>query len=455
MVGSRCARRGLAPLASCVIALVLLFIGSRVPPAAGHIGEAAFASITGPVGVAATPGRLYVTSPFCGNPRLVLSIDSGGAASIFATLPARPDGCYEDYIAVAGPADLSQPGFPSPTKGGFPSNVVYVTQGPKILQITPEGVVSVFTTIAACGSSHTGITFDRIGSFDYKMIVTCVGGKVWKVSPDGTATLIANVAAALGLASVHIENPDVAPLNFTPYGGHVFVAAEVLGKVLAVSPAGVVKAVASWPGAEGVRFIPDQKCDVGSSGGAFFTAIKPVTGPGTVVKFPLSAFAGKSGRALVMSGSNAGIGLLTSTGGATIVPTLFHASIGKHEGSTFTDCTVPLLLKIIVKPGSIPHTINPRSEGTVPVAILSSPIFNVLTQTVMSSIRFGFTGTENSIKFCNTSGQDVNGDGRLDLVCHGETKKLGIPGTGVYRGPLILKLEYIGPGGDPPGEGFD
>lgn len=454
MLGTGCAGRRLAPPASIVIAIFLL-IGPPVPRAAGHIGEAPFASINGPVGVAATPGRLYVTSPFCGNPRQVLSLDSGGAVSVFATLPARPDGCYEEDIAVAGPADLSQPGFPSPTKGGFPSNFVYVTQGPKILRITPEGAVSLFTTIAACGSSHTGITFDRIGSFDYKMLVTCVGGKVWKVSADGTAVLVADVAAALGLASVHIENPDVAPLGFSPYGGHVFVAAEVLGKVLAISPAGVVKTVASWPGAEGVRFIPDQKCDVGSSGGAFFTAIKTKTGPGTIVKFPLSAFTGKSGRALVMSGTSAGIGLLTPTGGATIVPTLFHASIGNHEGSTFTDCTVPLLLKIIVKPGSVPHTINPKSEGTVPVAVLSSPIFNALTQTVVSSIRFGFTGTENSIKFCNTSGKDVNGDGRLDLICHGETKRLGIPGSGVYRGPLILKLEYIGPGGDPPGEGFD
>lgn len=449
------AGRRLAPLASVMIALALLLVGSRVPPAAGQTGEAPFASIAGPVGAAATPGRLYVTSPVCGNPRQVLSIDSSGAVSGFATLPARPDGCYEDHVAVAGPADLSKPGFPSPTKGGFPSNYVYVTQGSRILQITPDGAVSLFATITACGASHTGITFDRIGSFDYRMLVTCADGKVWKISATGTAALVADVAGVKGLASVRIENPEVAPPGFSPYGGHLFVAAETLGKVLVISPAGVVKDVASWPGAVGVRFIPDQKCDVGTSGGTFFTAIRAEKGPGVIVKFPLSAFAGKSGRALVMSGTGGGIGLLTSTGEGTIVPTLFRASIGKHEDSTFTDCSVPLLLKIIVKPGSVPHTINPRSKGTVPVAILSSPIFNAMTQIVLPSIRFGFTGTENSIEFCNKSGQDVNGDGRLDLICHGETRRLGIPGTGVYRGPLILKLEYIGPGGDPPGEGFD
>jgi hypothetical protein len=442
--------------------VIALLVVPRVP-AVGHVGETTFATVNGPVGVAATPGRLYVTSPFCGNPRTVLSIDSSGVVSVFATLPERPQGCFEDYIAVAGPADLSKPGFPSPTKGGFISNYLYVAQGAQILQITPDGVVSPFTTIPYCGQSHTGITFDLTGSFGYKMVVTCERGNIWTVSATGAPTLVANVAAALGLASVLIENPNVAPQSFQPYGGHLFVAAESLGKVLAVSPAGAVKRVATWPGAEGIHFIPDTKCDVGASGGTFFTAIKRKDGPGSVVKFPLSAFAGKSGRALVTSESGAGIGLLTPTGDPTIVPTLFHSNIGKHEGSAFADCTVPLLLAIDVTrsvinlwgiAGGAPG-INPNSDGTTPVAVLSSPIFDAVTQPVISSIRFGFTGNENSIKSCNTAGKDVNGDGRKDLVCQGETRRLGIPGHNIYRGPLTLKLEYLGPGGDPAGEGSD
>jgi hypothetical protein len=455
-----------APLACLAMACVALLAGPGALPTQGHVGETPFATITGPGGVAATPGRLYVTSPFCGNPRTVLSIDSSGVVSGFATLPARPSGCFEDYIAVAGPADLSKPGFPSPTKGGFISNYLYVAQGAQILQITPEGVVSPFTTIPYCGRSHTGITFDLTGSFGYKMLVTCEGGKIWTVAATGAPTLVANVAAALGLASVLIENPNVAPQSFHPYGGHLFVAAEKLGKVLAVSPSGAVKRVATWPGAEGVNFIPDTKCDVGASGGTFFTAIKRKDGPGTIVKFPLSAFAGKSGRALVTSESSAGIGLLTPTGDPTIVPTLFHSSIGKHEGSAFADCTVPLLLAIevtrsIIRLGGIESSnsgtpgINPNSPGTTRVAVLSSPIFDALTQPVISSIRFGVTGTENSIKFCNAGGEDVNGDGRKDLICHGETRKLGIIGTNIYHGLLTLKLEYLAAGGDPAGEGSD
>jgi hypothetical protein len=440
-----------------IVVCGLLFVGPLSRATWAHLGETTFASVIEPIGIAATPGRLLVTRPLCGDPRQVLAIDDAGAASVFATLPARGGGCFEDYIAVAGPADLSRPGFPSPTKGDFVSNDVFVTQGPKILKISLGGVVSTFTTISGCGPSRTGITFDRVGTFGYAMIVTCETGKVWKVAASGAATLIADVAAALGLAAVRIENPDVAPDTFAPYGGHIVVAAEVLSKVFAISPAGVVKAVAQWPAAEGVNTIPGGKCNTSGTRGAFFTAIfRPAaSGPGTIVRFPLDALKGLSGRLLVTSQGSAGIGLLTSTGASTITPTLFHANIGKHEGSAFTDCAVPLILKIIVKPGSIPHTINPTSGGTVPVVILSTSFYNALTDTVLSSIRFGFTGTENSIASCNKSGQDFNGDGRLDLLCHGDTKKLGIPGTEPYRGPLIVKLEYIGPGGDPPGEGLD
>jgi hypothetical protein len=64
--------------------------------------------------------------------------------------------------------------------------------------------------------------------------------------------------------------------------------------------------------------------------------------------------------------------------------------------------------------------INPisRTTGTtVPVAILSSANFNALTAVNRTSLTFGHTGTEASLIHCNTLGQDVNADGRMDLVC--------------------------------------
>jgi hypothetical protein len=64
--------------------------------------------------------------------------------------------------------------------------------------------------------------------------------------------------------------------------------------------------------------------------------------------------------------------------------------------------------------------INPisRTTGTtIPVAILSSANFNALTAVNRTSLTFGRTGTEASLIHCNTVGQDVNADGRMDLVC--------------------------------------
>lgn len=75
-------------------------------------------------------------------------------------------------------------------------------------------------------------------------------------------------------------------------------------------------------------------------------------------------------------------------------------------------------MQIDIKPGSLPNSINPRSQGLIPVAILSSASFDAPTVVNKSSVKFGRTGNEASLAFCNASGEDVNVDGLLDLVCH-------------------------------------
>ena len=80
-------------------------------------------------------------------------------------------------------------------------------------------------------------------------------------------------------------------------------------------------------------------------------------------------------------------------------------------------------MNIEVRPGSgevIP--LNPNAKGTLPVALLSSSIFNALTVD-LPSVRFGATGKEESLVRCNREGNDVNGDGLLDLICHFDNQK--------------------------------
>lgn len=91
---------------------------------------------------------------------------------------------------------------------------------------------------------------------------------------------------------------------------------------------------------------------------------------------------------------------------------------------------------IDIKPGDFPNSINPRNNGKIPAAILSSPGFDAPTQVDPSTLTFGRTGDEQSLAFCRGS-EDVNGDGLLDLVCHFETQASGFqPGDtqGILRG---------------------
>jgi hypothetical protein len=81
--------------------------------------------------------------------------------------------------------------------------------------------------------------------------------------------------------------------------------------------------------------------------------------------------------------------------------------------------TVPeISISIDIKPGSLPNSINLASAGSVPVAILSSPTFDA-TRIVPESVslagaRVKLVG-KSSRGLC--AAEDVNADGRLDLVC--------------------------------------
>ena len=94
----------------------------------------------------------------------------------------------------------------------------------------------------------------------------------------------------------------------------------------------------------------------------------------------------------------------------------FDAFVAKLE-------EVPVLnVAIDIKPGSFPNSINPGSRGKIPVAVLSSTDFSASAQTNRNSLTFGRTGDEHSLAFCDSSPEDVNKDGFLDLVCHFDTQ---------------------------------
>ena len=106
-------------------------------------------------------------------------------------------------------------------------------------------------------------------------------------------------------------------------------------------------------------------------------------------------------------------------------------------------------INIAIKPGSGEHApVNPKSKGKVPVALLGSAEFDALAVDT-ASLTFGRTGNESSLHHCNTSGEDVNGDGRPDVVCHFENQEANFgPGDleGILRGKTGAGRQFEGRG---------
>jgi len=81
-----------------------------------------------------------------------------------------------------------------------------------------------------------------------------------------------------------------------------------------------------------------------------------------------------------------------------------------------------LNVNIDVQPGDSQPVVNLKSQGVVPVAILSTSTFDA-TKVNPLTVRFGRTGTEASP--VHSSLQDVNGDGLLDMVLQFKTQSTG------------------------------
>lgn len=106
-----------------------------------------------------------------------------------------------------------------------------------------------------------------------------------------------------------------------------------------------------------------------------------------------------------------------------------------------------LQVSVDVKPGGVPNSINPGSQGLIPVAVLSTATFNAPSQVNGGSVTFGRTGNEESLAFCNASPEDVNFDGLLDLVCHFFTNQTEFQAgdtQGTLKGLTVDGISFIG-----------
>jgi hypothetical protein len=92
-----------------------------------------------------------------------------------------------------------------------------------------------------------------------------------------------------------------------------------------------------------------------------------------------------------------------------------------------------------IKPGSFPNTINLEARGKLPVAILSSEVFDA-TQIDVDTVKFGPAGVSEVHQKAHF--EDVDEDGDVDLVLH-----FGIFGSGLECGAAeatIIGTTYVG-----------
>jgi hypothetical protein len=104
-------------------------------------------------------------------------------------------------------------------------------------------------------------------------------------------------------------------------------------------------------------------------------------------------------------------------------------------------------VKIDIKPGSYPNTINMGSNGTVPVAIFSMSNFDATTVDPQSvtlagaSVKLRGKGTPMS------SFEDINGDGLIDIIVHISTEALQLNDAdtkAVLEGKTYSGLQIMG-----------
>lgn len=105
-------------------------------------------------------------------------------------------------------------------------------------------------------------------------------------------------------------------------------------------------------------------------------------------------------------------------------------------------------VEIDIKPGSYPNTINPGSNGLVPVAILSSEDFDATTVDPTTVELAGATvAVRGKANKSMTHEEDVNGDGLTDLVVQVENQSfndLGAGGTVELTGTTFGGEDIVG-----------
>lgn len=111
----------------------------------------------------------------------------------------------------------------------------------------------------------------------------------------------------------------------------------------------------------------------------------------------------------------------TSTGALVSSPTITGSAFQFMQGLAFAADAPPPVVNVLI---DVLSTVNVRSKGVIPVAILTTPAFDATTVDPLS-VRFGPGNASEAHGTGHVS--DVDGDGDLDMVLHFSTQAAAIP----------------------------
>lgn len=139
--------------------------------------------------------------------------------------------------------------------------------------------------------------------------------------------------------------------------------------------------------------------------------------------------------------------------GVTSAPRQFQdgGTVAPFVNRTLANGTYTLIISGVTPPPSVQYItidirpgtdgkapINLKSKGNIPVALLSSKDFNAV-KADRASIKFGPPNRSGTPGRCANEGEDVDGDGYADLVCHFDTQASGFNADdeeGIVKGTI-------------------
>jgi hypothetical protein len=340
--------------------------------------------------LAATPTRLLATTDGMTTPTLV-SITDNGTLEPFGKGLLVPAGT-PSYVEIA------------PGVGNFIQGTVLLGAGLEVWLIAPEGqAAEALAALPAGNGDIAGVTFDTVGAFHNDLLALTTLGAVYRVDVDGHTYRIGDVGPGG-------RGPSIAPSSFGHLAGQLLVAFPATHDVRALDATGNVSLAVRWSGVSGAWAVPDSPrgyCDTGST---LFLA----TATGQIYRYPLKDLTARAGSVLLTSALCSGSGLSSSR--SDVITTLaFSRYMGGEVAAAFVRRPAVTVVNLEIQPGVTPKTIIYGSTALLPVAIFASPGFAPRVLEGGDVWLAGASVVETPRHQIGTY-QDVNGDGRLDLV---------------------------------------